>query len=409
MHADPRHHAAVRTLAPELRALNELSHAAAHGPSDVDDLLDRVCAAIVESFGFTRVAVFRLADGGLLEPLASRGIPIGDLPRGVRTEDQPLFARAAESREPVFVADVSTDAALDPALAHEYGVQSALAVPLVYEGRTLGFVAADRGGEPFALEDETLDILATIGAIASVFLERALEARELRRLNDVARTFAAMASHELRTPAAVVHGMAATLHLRGDLLTEDQRADLRRALYEQTDRLRVLVDQLLDLSRLEAKAIEIRPERFPVRRRVEELLLTAAADRRDDVDVRIDPDVIALADPDAFDRVVSNLVANALRYGRPPVSVSARETDRHFRLSVEDHGDGVPAEFVPKLFDRFARSDSSRASSVGAGLGLAIAQQFAQAHGGELLYRRADPHGACFELVLPRDLDGAEA
>ena len=96
---------------------------------------------------------------------------------------------------------------------------------------------------------------------------------------------------------------------------------------------------------------------------------------------------------------------NASRYGEAPIEVSAEQKDRHFRLSVSDHGRGVPAEFVPELFERFTRSGSSRRERTeGAGLGLAIAKSFAQAHGGDLLYEDVRPHGARFELVLPREL-----
>ena len=111
-------------------------------------------------------------------------------------------------------------------------------------------------------------------------------------------------------------------------------------------------------------------------------------------------------DPNAFDRIVSNLIVNATRYGAAPIEISAEQRDRHFRLRVEDHGHGVPAEFVPQLFERFTRSSSAGAARTeGAGLGLAIAKSYAQAHGGDLLYEDASPHGARFELVLPRELN----
>jgi signal transduction histidine kinase len=110
--------------------------------------------------------------------------------------------------------------------------------------------------------------------------------------------------------------------------------------------------------------------------------------------------VRALVDPTAFDRIVSNLIANAVRYGAPPVRVTAGQRDTHFRLAVEDRGPGVGHDFVPRLFERFARAEASTATK-GSGLGLAIAQSFANAHGGELMYAEAEPRGARFELVLP--------
>ena len=94
-------------------------------------------------------------------------------------------------------------------------------------------------------------------------------------------------------------------------------------------------------------------------------------------------------------------MSNAFRYGTPPIRVHAEQTDRHFRLSVEDTGGGVPPEFVPDLFERFTRSDRGRETPGGTGLGLAIARSYARAHGGDLFYEDAEPHGARFHLVLP--------
>jgi two-component system sensor histidine kinase MtrB len=112
-------------------------------------------------------------------------------------------------------------------------------------------------------------------------------------------------------------------------------------------------------------------------------------------------DLVAAADPTAFERIVGNLVTNAFRYGSPPVIVSAFRTEAEFRVAVEDRGHGVEPAFVPNLFERFSRSEQSRGRGVGTGLGLAIARSYARAHNGDLVYVDARPHGARFELVLP--------
>jgi two-component system sensor histidine kinase MtrB len=107
--------------------------------------------------------------------------------------------------------------------------------------------------------------------------------------------------------------------------------------------------------------------------------------------------------------MLSNLVANSLRHGKPPVTITASGEDRHLRLVVEDRGEGVPPEFVPRLFDRFSRSTESSGRAEGSGLGLSIAQAYARAHGGEIVYGPAVPHGARFEVVIPlRDYGGEE-
>ena len=187
---------------------------------------------------------------------------------------------------------------------------------------------------------------------------------------------------------------------------EPLRLALRDALREQTTRMRHLIEQLLDLSRFDLAAIQVAPEPLRLRPKIEELVHTLAAARPEAVRIAIPPDLEAAVDQTALDRMLSNLVANALRHGEPPVTVTAARRDTHLRLAVEDQGEGVRREFVPRLFDRFTRSSESRGRSDGSGLGLAIAQAYARAHGGDIVYEAAVPHGARFEVVIP--LHGAE-
>jgi two-component system sensor histidine kinase MtrB len=116
------------------------------------------------------------------------------------------------------------------------------------------------------------------------------------------------------------------------------------------------------------------------------------------VKIEIEEDIEVHADRLALERIMSNLVGNALRYGAPPVVVQAHPMDTYLRVSVEDRGDGVPPELIPKLFERFERG----AVGEGSGLGLSIAQAYARAHGGDLIYDRSELGGARFELILPR-------
>jgi signal transduction histidine kinase len=259
---------------------------------------------------------------------------------------------------------------------------------------------------PFFGEEE-LALLRALGALTGLALDRVRlfeaehEARlALERADELKSNFVALAAHELRTPMTTIHGFVTTLHHLGERLDDDQQEQLREGLLQQTQRMSTLVEQLLDLSRLDAEAIEIAPEPLHVRTQIEEIVAGAAPDPAS-VDIVIADDAIAIADRNALERIVSNLVTNAFRYGQPPVTVRAERTDRHFRLSVEDCGLGVAPEFVPDLFERFSRSEGTRANAIGTGLGLAIARSYARAHGGDLLYEDATPHGACFQLILP--------
>ncbi|HEV2903378.1 MAG TPA: ATP-binding protein [Gaiellaceae bacterium] len=257
---------------------------------------------------------------------------------------------------------------------------------------------------------EEFAVLRTLGALAQLALDRArLFGQEqaarlsLEQADQLKTDFVALAAHELRTPVAVIHGVIETIDRRGDAIASDQRTQLEETLRAQTIRLKLLVEQLLDLSRLDAHAVTIEPQRFAVRTRVLEIVSIAAGVRAGEVSVQIHADLEATVDPAAFDRILSNLVTNALRYGKPPVTVHARQVDERLEVAVEDRGEGVPSEFVPALFERFSRSETARPRGPGTGLGLAIAQSYAEAHQGELNYRQAEPHGARFEVVLPAD------
>jgi signal transduction histidine kinase len=349
-------------LPRQLRILYELSRVVETGPYSLAEVLERICTEVQRDFGFARVRLVR--------------------------EDGPR-------------------ALLDVALAERRAVvdDDRVAVPLLVEGRSIGFLVADRGRE-LDLDAGDLDLLSALGLVAAVFiakaeqydeLQRALE--ELRRVDQLKDEFVAVASHELRAPIAVVHGIAATLHLRGDELEHAQVVELRAALHEQTVRLQDLTEQLLDLSRFDSGRVHVELRVFHPRDSVEGLLPRLAPDRLDDVTVEIDPGEAIVSDPVAFERVVGNLIGNALTYGEPPVLVRGRDRGGSFHLSVEDRGPGVAADFVPHLFERFTRAEHVKRG--GAGLGLAIARGFALTVGGDLAYEPAEPHGARFVLVLP--------
>ena len=284
------------------------------------------------------------------------------------------------------------------------------AIPVMWPGARVVTVELHGGGSlvvwttPYApvFGDEELRLLQTFGALVGLALDRVRlfqaerQARlALERADELKMNFIALAAHELRAPVTTIHGFVTTLHHLGERLEPEKRREVRDALLQQTSRLAILVEQLLDLSRLDAEAIEIAPEQIDVRTEVEEIISATAPDPQA-VEIEVPRDTIAVVDRNVLDRVVANLVTNAFRYGLPPVRVYAERTDRHFRLTVEDVGRGVSPEFVPDLFERF-----TRAGAAGTGLGLAIARSYARAHGGDLVYEDAEPHGARFRLVLP--------
>ena len=358
-------------MSADLRVLNNLARAASAGTGDVAALLARICASLAESFGFDSIDAWRyLPETGQVLLFTSDGHVTESL-----DEHAEMTAALVAGRSVC--------------------VDGSLAVPLVSADRVLGFLRTDSPpGDP-----ERTEVMDVAGSFTAVLLQRALAVEELERLSRLKSQFIALASHELRAPAAVIHGVATTVATRAELIDGEQLGALHETLVAHTERLTRLIDELLDLSRLEAKAIAIDRRPLPVRRRIEDLVHSVAGDRHGEVVVDVPEDLQPHVDATAFDRIVGNLVTNALRYGRTPISIRAAQNDRHFRLSVEDQGDGVAPAFVPRLFDRFSRDGAG--AGTGSGLGLSIAQAYAQAHGGQLFYEDATPSGARFQLVLP--------
>jgi signal transduction histidine kinase len=248
--------------------------------------------------------------------------------------------------------------------------------------------------------DEERKLLTALGSLTGLALDRArLFAQErsaratLLRADELKSQFVALAAHELRSPVSAIYGLSETIAERGDQLAPERLEELQSSLTMQIRLLRELVEQLLDLSRLDAEAVVIRPQRVRVRDRLEKIVKSVSPLESVQIGLEVDPALEAELDVDALDRIISNLILNACRYGKPPVLVTAAQEHGALRVTVQDHGPGVPAEFVPQLFDRFARSDAS-AASPGTGLGLAIARSYARAHRGEVSYRPAAPHGA---------------
>jgi signal transduction histidine kinase len=386
----------------QLDALHELARALTGGEFRARVVLERACTAVATGFAFERVGVVRyVPETSTLVPFAAYGLTAEEtaaLPRAIPLTHFGAFQKALASSRAVVVEDPRGEEVVPERIAREFGIGSFAVVPLVSDGRCLGFLTCDERGGTFSLDAAEVDLLTTFAALIAAFLERAIEAGELRRLNELKSQFAALASHELRTPVAAIYGAVRTLDEREDELTPEHRAELRRMLSRQSKRLFELVENLLDLSRVEADSLRIVPTEIPVRERLLEIV-SSVFDGRDEVSIDVPAGLRVRADGQALERIVSNLLTNAARHAAPPFFVSARRTGGELSITVEDRGKGIAPEFVGSLFERFTRGATP--ASEGAGLGLSIAQSYTRAHGGTLSYEPAEPHGARFCLVIP--------
>jgi signal transduction histidine kinase len=394
--AHGRTHEDERRSADRLLKIQSVTDAAlAH--LNLSELLDELLVRVRDILEADTCAILLLDEqANELVARAARGIE-EEVEQGVRIPVGKGFAgRVASTRRPIVLDDVDHADILNPILS-EKGIKSMAGAPLLARERVLGVIHVG-SLTPRLFTADDVELLERAAERAAMGLEKALLHEELIRLDHVRHAFVSIASHELRTPTAAVLGAALTLAHRD--LPEDLEQELKEALAEQAQRLANLLEQLLDLSRLEAEALEIKPVPIRLRDRLEEIVAAAAATAPEAIEIQAPSDLVVDADPVALERVVSNLVVNALRYGDPPVVISAVHADRHLRLTVEDHGRGIPEDVRPRLFDQFTRGATSSGTQ-GSGLGLAIARSYAQAHGGDLLYDPTFASGARFHLVLP--------
>jgi signal transduction histidine kinase len=390
----------ARAFEAERRARRRVEHvqavmdvALAH--LELDELLKVLLPRIRSILDADTCAVL-LLDEETNELVARAAVGIEEeVERGVRIPVGRGFAgRVAAGRAPVILDDVDHADVVNPIL-REKGIKSLLGVPLPVRGEVIGVLhVGSLSSRSFTRDDvELLELVAIRVALA---IERSRLHEQVRLLDALKANFVAIASHELRTPATAVYGVLTTLERRGDELTPEVRDQLLRTGVEVGERLRRLLEELLDLSRLDSGAIKVDPKRLVVRAVLEQIARLAVPPGTP-VTFDVPPDLAAVADRVVLDRVVSNLLSNAVRYGEPPFRISAEQQDRHLRITVSDEGAGVPEDLRSRLFDRF----SPGAETGSSGLGLAIARSYARAHGGDIVYDPLD-RGARFQLILPQ-------
>ncbi|KOX30801.1 MULTISPECIES: sensor histidine kinase [unclassified Streptomyces] len=245
--------------------------------------------------------------------------------------------------------------------------------------------------------DELSDLARTFNESAAA-LERSVA--ELRAAETRARRFASDVSHELRTPLA---GMLAVTEVldedAGSLDSDTARAV--RLISAETGKLAVLVEDLMEISRFDARAAELHTDEVDAADCVRKTLQHRHWNDPAQVVPYLDEGIRARLDPRRFDVVVANLVGNALRHGGAPVTVRLYAEGDTLVTEVADRGPGIDPEVLPHVFDRFYKADRARTRSAGSGLGLAITLENVRLHGGTVTAANHPGGGAVFTVRTP--------
>jgi protein-histidine pros-kinase len=219
-----------------------------------------------------------------------------------------------------------------------------------------------------------------------------------KRLESARDEFIHHAAHELRTPLATLAALGETLAVRMDEMSEENVTRALGALQRQSARASRLVGDLLDLTRLEGGRADVAIRSVEVPGLVGRVLESAPPPEGRSVTDRTEP-VEVLADPLHLERVLTNLLSNAYRYGGDNICIDTAQSNSDVLITVADDGDGVPDDLVPNVFEPFIRGKGASAVG-GSGVGLALCRTIVDAFGGAIWYEHGEPTGARFVMRL---------
>ena len=400
-------------------AVSEILRLMSDSPNDAQPVFDLVARRAGNLCGAEVAIVSRYEGGTRIDLAAIHGI-IPEAVSVIRTlypmdvAAESLTARAVRSGEVVHLADVLADPdyGLKP-FARAAHFRGGLGVPIIRDRRVLGTIFVGRAA-PGLFDDSEVVLVKAFADQAAIAIENARLFREIdeknRQLEIASRhksEFLASMSHELRTPLNAIIGFSEVLSERmfGDV--NDKQAEYLADIQESGRHLLSLINDILDLSKIEAGRMELERSAFDLAKAVENtLLLVRERAERCGVALRVELDGnlgTIVADERKVKQVLLNLLSNALKFtpngGR--IDVRARVRDGDAEIAVADSGVGIAPEHQDAVFEEFRQVGSTAKNSEGTGLGLAISKRIVELHGG-CIFLSSTPHvGSTFTFRLP--------
>jgi signal transduction histidine kinase len=291
-----------------------------------------------------------------------------------------------------------------------------LAVPMFYQDEVVGAVAViTRAGlAPIEGDEQALAVLANNAAIAlentRLFEQERETVRRLRELDAMKSDFLATVQHELRTPLTAILGMSDLLEMCWDMWDDTPKLEAVHDIQMAAKNLYDIVETLIDFSLLEADTLGLNPSQARVRTAVDQAVTQVQERLKGGLPVSLDVDVPdeaeIYADPDRFQQVMRALVDNAVKFtpkgGHVRVHAGQNGHADKLRVDVVDDGIGIPADAIPRIFERFYQVDNSATRKFGGtGMGLALVQRLVQAHGAEVEVESVVGKGTRFSLLWP--------
>jgi signal transduction histidine kinase len=403
----------LRQREADLMQLYDVSRTIGAG-ENVQDVLPELVARTA-GYVAAKVGVFVLhrTDESILEtlsPIWVSGQALEAQPYIFDDDSSAVAARVFQSRAPVIVNQLTEDQITHDQLLADLGVERLAAVPLVIENNPIGVLMVADKTDEFTMEDlNALELLAAPAALVVDHIVRYQTAQETsRKMAEVAQLksdFVSVVSHELRTPLTSVIGALSTLS-RPELAPENPTSlSLLESATSQAKRLRDMIEDLLTVSKVDNQALPVEFETIDVADFLASLLSTV--DAWSDVELDLAPAVPPIdVDIGHLQRVLTNLLDNAHKYGGDQIVVTARAVQDEVWISVIDHGEGIPFEYQSTVFERFTQIERADTRiKGGTGLGLNIAKDLTEAMNGHIWLDSTPGGGATFVVAFPRSTE----
>lgn len=405
----------IRHRNEELMALNALSTTISQSPN-LDHILHAAVDKVLEVMSIDAGWIQLLDENtGLLSLAANRGFSQKMLQETKTVKlGESMTGRVAQLGEPIVVNKVSDDSHLSMESGSQENLHAFAGVPIKSKDNVLG-VLGIFSRSPRELSVQETQLLIAIGHQVGVAIENARLAQEaseieiLQELNRLRSELIANVSHELRTPLGLIKVFCTTL-LREDVgFDREMQQRFLRNIDDETDKLERIVDNLLDLSRMESGRLRLDKRPIDVGQLAQKVMDTMKMDiqptqHRFVHDFPTIP-LMAIIDPKRIEQVLRNLMSNAIKYspGGGTITIGGRGDKRQLLVWVRDQGIGIHPQDLERVFDRFYRVENETTQRVrGAGLGLSVCQGILEAHGERIWVESTPGTGSTFYFTLKR-------
>ncbi len=404
---------ALRLLNDELVALNAIA-TAINKSYELDYIIETTLETVLKVVNIEASWIQLLTDDTTLSLIASRGFSV-DMAQALKTTrvGQGVTGQVAQLGQPVLISDAAEKPGLLSPRETADGVRMVTGVPIKSKDTVLGVLGVF-SKRPITLNREEVQLLTAIGqqigvAIENIQLaEKASQVKLLEESDRLRAELIANVSHELRTPLGLIKIFCTTLQREDVDFDPETQKEFLQDIEAETERLEKLVNNLLNLSRIQEGQLRLDKQPADVGALVQNSVKDMSAHFSEHQIVKNLPDepLVAVIDSRYIEQVLRNLISNAIKYSPQggTITIDGYAQDNQLCIQVRDQGIGIAPSDLEKVFERFYRTKNEHTQNIGGvGLGLAVCKGIVEAHNGRIWVESIPGEGSAFKFILPLD------